>query len=102
MSKEKQIEEMAKILCGMKNGCDGCMWEKVHCYERNDAEEIYTAGYRKQIVGEWAITGGERAWNNAEYPIERTCSVCGLRRNIETQVAWNFCPICGANMKGGE
>lgn len=48
MNKEKQIEEMAKILCGMKNGCDGCMWDKVHCNERNYAEEIYNAGYRKQ------------------------------------------------------
>ena len=47
MSKE-QIEEMAKILCGMKKGCDGCMWDKVHCNERNYAEEIYNAGYRKQ------------------------------------------------------
>jgi hypothetical protein len=50
MSKEKQIEEMAKIFCGMKNGCDGCMWDKAHCNERNYAEEIYNAGYRKQ---EW-------------------------------------------------
>jgi hypothetical protein len=47
MSKEKQIEEMAKIFCGMKNGCDGCMWDKVHCYERNDAKDLYNAGYRK-------------------------------------------------------
>jgi hypothetical protein len=49
MSKE-QIEGMAKILCGMKNGCDGCMWDKVHCNERNCAEALYNAGYRKQ---EW-------------------------------------------------
>jgi hypothetical protein len=47
MSKE-QIEGMAKILCGMKNSCDECMWNKVHCNERNYAEEIYNAGYRKQ------------------------------------------------------
>ena len=45
--KNREIEEMAKILCGMKNGCDGCMWDKVHCNERNYAEEIYNAGYRK-------------------------------------------------------
>ena len=48
MLREKQIEELGKILCGMKNGCDGCMWDKVHCNERNYAEEIYNAGYRKQ------------------------------------------------------
>ncbi len=51
MSKEKQIEEMAKILCGMKNGCDGCMFSKVNCNERNYAEEIYNADYRKR--SEW-------------------------------------------------
>lgn len=51
MSKEKQIEEMGKVLCGMKNGCDRCMWDKVHCNERSYAEEIYNAGYRKQ--SEW-------------------------------------------------
>jgi hypothetical protein len=49
----REIEEMAKILCGMKNGCDGCMWDKLHCNERNYAEEIYNAGYRKQSEGEW-------------------------------------------------
>ena len=48
MPREKQIEELGKILCGMKNGCDGCMWDKVHCNEKNYAEEIYKAGYRKQ------------------------------------------------------
>ena len=51
MSKENQIEEISKILCGMKNGCDGCMFNKVHCNERNYAEKIYNAGYRKQ--SEW-------------------------------------------------
>ena len=48
MSRDKQIEEMAKILCGMKNGCDGCMFNKLTCSERKDAEAIYNAGYRKQ------------------------------------------------------
>ena len=43
MLRKKQIEELGKILCGMKNGCDGCMWDKVHCNEKNYAEEIYKA-----------------------------------------------------------
>ena len=48
MLREKQIEELGKIICGMENGCDGCMWNKARCNERNYAEEIYKAGYRKQ------------------------------------------------------
>lgn len=47
MSKEKQIEEMAKLLCGMKNGCDKCMFSKAPCYEYTAAEKSYNAGYRK-------------------------------------------------------
>ena len=47
MTKEKQIEEIAKNICGMKNGCVGCMFNKSNCYERKDAEAIYNAGYRK-------------------------------------------------------
>ena len=62
--REKQIEEMAKIFCGMKNGCDGCMWDKAHCNERNYAEEIYNAGYRKQ--SEW-ISVEERLPDKKEY-----------------------------------
>lgn len=89
MSREKQIEEMAKILCGMKNGCDGCMWDKVHCYERNDAVEIYNAGYRKQSEGEWR--------NLAKVGVYM-CTAC-------TQLSprpYPYCPKCGAKMKGGE
>ena len=50
MSREKQIEEIAKILCGMTKGCDECAWDKARCDERKDAENIYNAGCRKQ---EW-------------------------------------------------
>ena len=46
-NKEKQIEDIGKILCGMKNGCDGCKFDKTYCNERNYAEEIYNAGYHK-------------------------------------------------------
>ena len=56
MDREKQIGEIGKIICGMENGCDGCMWNKTRCNERNYAEEIYKAGYRKQseVVDEFA------------------------------------------------
>lgn len=51
MSKEKQIEEMAKVICGL-NTSDGCFCDGGYCnynclsYEK--AEALYTAGYRKQ------------------------------------------------------
>ena len=95
MSKEKQIEEMAKIFCGMKNGCDGCMWDKVHCNERNYAEEIYNAGYRKQSEGEWI---------KPTQTHELICNLCGAIGPVdclkEDFYESNYCPNCGAKMKG--
>lgn len=85
-----QIEEMAKILCGMKNGCDGCMWSKEYCNERNYAEDLYNAGYRKQNVGEWIRIGQDSS----------KCSLCGKEHNGGMSIAY-FCPNCGARMRGG-
>jgi membrane protease subunit (stomatin/prohibitin family) len=97
MTKEKQIEEIAKIFCGMKNGCDGCMWDKVYCNERKYAEEIYNAGYRKQSEGEWK---------------DKHCTNCGKELLFEQggtvfattfrQYKTKYCHNCGAKMKGGE
>lgn len=109
MSKEKQIEEMAKIFCGMKNGCDGCMWDKVHCNERNCAEEIYNAGYRKQSEGEWKVTRtAKRIYIkclccNYTKLFDRLESITDERRYILDDFfkEHRFCPNCGAKMKGG-
>ena len=64
-NEEKQIiEEMAKILCGMKNGCDGCMFSKLTCSERKDAEAIYNANFRKQ---EWISVDERLPEENGRY-----------------------------------
>lgn len=91
---EKQIEEMAKILCGMKNGCDGCMWDKVYCNERNYAEEIYNAGYRKQSEGEWKVTNKNGCWYY-------DCPFCddGYAQKAKLPPS-NYCSNCGARMRG--
>lgn len=77
-------------------------YDRVHVGAPGGARKLMVDAPAADVVevrhGEWVVTGTERAWNNSEYPIERTCSVCGMRRNIETQVAWNFCPNCGARM----
>ena len=48
MDEKKQIEGMARVLCGMASGCDKCMFNRETCYEHKEAEELYNAGYRKQ------------------------------------------------------
>ena len=92
MSQEKQIEEMARKMCRnyQPNGnCasdgDPCGLECIYGY---CAERIYCAGYRKQSEGEWEVFGLRNP----------KCSLC-RKYNIEKS---NFCPNCGAKMKGGE
>lgn len=95
MSKEKQIEEMAKDLCdieckGMKCGiCDS-----YGCEYRMQAEALYNAGYRKQRVGEWI--------SNRQTD-EHICNLCGAIAPVDCLKEYfyksNFCPNCGAKMR---
>lgn len=92
MSKEKQIE------------CCNCLYYKACLY---NGEYIPTpcrlyedkASYRKQIEGRW---------------VDNHCSICGMtpigeetwERHGETpprfELFMDYCPICGARLKGGE
>ena len=50
MSREKQIDEMAKIMCGFDDDeCEHCNTCSFHngCACEIDAENLYNAGYRK-------------------------------------------------------
>ena len=73
MSKEKQIDEMAKVICNSyaeKKYCETCPtpW----CYAEECATLLFCAGYRKQIEGRWTP------------------------RHKDTKA---FCPNCGAKMR---
>jgi len=105
MSKEKQIEEMARVLkfcrdtsideCHTKIDCKHCV-----------AEQLYDAGYRKQIEGEWLeepfesmipATFDEEGRLVIHQYIAYRCSICGRNEHVKEP----YCN-CGAKMKGGE
>ena len=46
MTKDKQIEEMAKNVCHLDRTCDECM-VSFECKAMMYAKRFYTAGYRK-------------------------------------------------------
>ena len=88
ISKEKQIEEMAKIILEENGGL-------IPDYYRPDAEALYNAGYRKQSEGEWEkrtfiIFDSEK--------VGYRCSECNTTWDANT----NYCPNCGARMSGGK
>lgn len=106
ISREKQIEEMARYCC---NACEmGCGFDGECCVDNDyktcnlsleTATAIYEAGYRKQNEGEW---------DDSIIGFCNVCMSCGAiveRSAIKNNSGkLNFCPNCGnkMKMKGGE
>lgn len=99
MNKEKQIEEMAKYSC---TSCEWAVCGDQCLLDRTPSEcdlaltvanTIYNAGYRKQSEGEWRL-----GKSGCMY----FCSACNYAAHPREEEEWNFCPNCGAKMKGGE
>jgi hypothetical protein len=95
MSKEKQIEEMAKAICEhyVNGGCGRC----TYCFCDGDALKLYNAGYRKQSEGEWEKVMHHRECSKCHYraPYKK------IKNGYFLQDLTAYCPNCGAKMKGG-
>ena len=94
MSREKQIEEMAKVMCGYygTEKCYECRY-CCDCHIKQEATRLYNAGYRKQSEGEWVLREGLNRLVR--------CTACGYEYNDLVECT-NFCGNCGAKMEGGE
>ena len=97
--KEKQIEEMTKALCHMntcasKKDGSGCYkYCKAYIY----AFRAVNAGYRKQSEGEWIHTDKANHWFGKD-----ECNQCHYHDCERIDLShFNYCPNCGAKMKGG-
>lgn len=96
---KEQIEEMRKDLIEIFDE----EYEKRRLITPDfTAEKMTAKGYRKQKEGEWIVT-----YEYNEYRMYKeakiTCSVCGHKPKYEGYLSdMNFCPSCGAKMKGGE
>ena len=90
MNREKQIDEMAEDLlnCHAEFETDGDIYTD---YPKM-AERMIGKGWRKQSDAEWKGNG-----------YLKHCSECGNVVNFNNVSRWlyNFCPNCGAKMKGG-
>ena len=93
MSKEKQIEEMAKLACTVFYGsCFHCPFNFYPpCPPKASAERLYNADYRKQIKVHWIRKTD--AVNFTHY----ICSECGHKEDINGK---KYCSECGAKMDG--
>ena len=128
MNREKQIEEIAKILLiDCEGACTDCEYYGRYggslCIPMRLANELYNAGYRKQSEVELRVETTTDDFKDLEVAKERGyhrkkfyCPNCDLLIKIES---WDsermfgggtilksnempkFCPECGAKMKGG-
>lgn len=57
---------------------------------------LYNAGYRKQSDGEW-----EARTDVVGFVRCSVCKDCNVYDEWVDGKKWNFCPHCGAKMKGG-
>jgi rubrerythrin len=96
MSREKQIEEMARTLK------EYTVKENImasYIILENYAEHLYNAGYRKEIQGEWLA--GELPSSIISPMVQAiVCSKCRFHIDKIIGILPNYCPHCGAKMKG--
>ena len=103
MNREKQIQDIATILWHIPNGYNLNSYNDCEVI----AECIYDDGdYHKQSKGVWMPSDflheeedEKDDWKNY------ACSLCGYKteayyRDVR-DIGYNFCPNCGAKMKGG-
>lgn len=59
-------------------------------------QELPTVEAKPVVMGEWKSDLDSCGW------INHTCSHCGYEKltDIHVSLDWNFCPNCGADMRG--
>ena len=91
MTENEQIQEMAKDI---RLYMQITPKPKEHPSHRL-ARFLIKDGYRKVERGEWKLIG-----NGNGRPIHWKCSVCGYETLDAANGDTNFCPNCGADMRG--
>ena len=101
MNKEKQIEEMAKVMCGYygTEKCYECRY-CCDCHIKQEATRLYNAGYRKQRTAEWVTTAETEDGLIVRYT--HRCTDCNYFYKTVRPRGDDYCRKCGAKMKGGE
>ena len=75
MSREKQIEEMARDICGVKQSCNDVCHPINSCRALKYAERFYNAGYRKQ---EWISVDESLPTKAGKYLVYREAFACSI------------------------
>ena len=99
--KQQKILQMTKDICRHQNVCNDVCKPISACDALRYAERAVEAGYVKQSEGEWLVGATPLVGDKTV-----KCSECGYfeYRGPAWNITWgmhNYCPNCGAKMKGG-
>ena len=72
MSREKQIEEMARVMCQISHPCTMCLVQSP-CRCRTNAELLYNAGYRKAFDLEEKLADAIANWQKIHDAYDKDC-----------------------------
>lgn len=93
ISKNEPIEEIKRIYCTSCNSYNGAMCRA--CEHQDDIdiiEDTKAADVQPVKRGKWIENAGYGGWSNSEFK----CPECGIMEYKPT----NFCPNCGAELRG--
>jgi len=79
----------SEICKAAKSGAEGAMYE---------IEYVPAADVVERVRGEWIYSPTSETVSGTDATMNEMCSVCG-ERAVEDS---NFCPNCGADMRGEE
>lgn len=100
MTEEKQIDEMACDMCTCILNCNEPYKPIPTCQAYKCAKIAVKKGYRKQSEGKWIKNIQQTSFLDPPFFDTFKCSLCGYEIDI-SESHHNFCPNCGAKMKGG-
>ena len=89
----KDVLELTYEICPYKPVCNDVCNPLPDCVAMLYAWRTINTGYVKQIEGEWIM---KETLIRSPFAKNAYCSVC----LEETSYAYNYCPNCGAKMKG--
>ena len=93
LSEEKEVEDLARAMCTYSKDslCREC---SDACFYKDYAKRAIDKGWRKQSEGEWHFYSDYFSGKQV------TGWTCGNCNKYSTGIL-NYCPYCGAKMKGG-
>lgn len=99
--REKLIELLLEVdsVCGARD-CEGCADDGI-CYVHRAADNLIANGVTVREKGEWDDSGRYQ-FTDGTKAIRCTECGCALTEIEYKKYFYNFCPVCGADMKGAE